>query len=341
MIELVKDRLEFSFPDVHPCARMHLEFQRTLRIPDDGSDHPLPPGLGRFPLRHVDDPGPRVPAHWREHGGVMLPMYQSEALWINFGATYDPERGAEYPFAVKIATGKISAVTGEAWRSGLNREPQDYIVVPHQPWLDGFVVAKGAIRQFVAMPLGAGYTAEEQITGKGEHGGLQVMAYPMKREAFERRFPAGSGLREAFVADSAVSAMCLASPDMGLGAGGRMRQDIYADEFAPEEWDTARASRCFVHLANSLVWRAITGEHPPTTPPTAAEYTRNGLPWFEYYGEGSAVEATRALQQLRSVLDLAHDRGDVPVPENEAVRPERVITLWPRRSRDEVREGAF
>ena len=31
------------------------------------------------------------------------------------------------------------------------------------------------IRQFVAMPLGAGYTAEEQITGEAEHGGLQIV----------------------------------------------------------------------------------------------------------------------------------------------------------------------
>ncbi len=28
------------------------------------------------------------------------------------------------------------------------------------------------IRQFVAMPLGEGYTAEEQLTGEAQHGGL-------------------------------------------------------------------------------------------------------------------------------------------------------------------------
>ena len=62
------------------------------------------------------------------------------------------------------------------------------MVAPRQPWLDGFCVRKGMIRQFVAMPLGAGYTAEEQITGEAEHGGVQIVVYPMKREAFERRF---------------------------------------------------------------------------------------------------------------------------------------------------------
>ena len=37
-------------------------FQRTLRIPETGL-HYLPPGLGRFPLRRVEDyPTPRQPS---------------------------------------------------------------------------------------------------------------------------------------------------------------------------------------------------------------------------------------------------------------------------------------
>jgi hypothetical protein len=35
------------------------------------------------------------------------------------------------------------------------------------------------------MPMGAGYTAEEQITGKAEHGGLQMIVYPMKAKRYE------------------------------------------------------------------------------------------------------------------------------------------------------------
>jgi len=31
-----------------------------------------PPGLGNFPLKHVDDYS--VPQNWVKHGGVMLPM---------------------------------------------------------------------------------------------------------------------------------------------------------------------------------------------------------------------------------------------------------------------------
>src|SRR5512134_3415450 len=176
MIELRKDTLVFSFPEVHRDARLRIELQRTLRIPDDGRTYPLPPGLGRFPLRHVDDFAERVPRKWLAHGGALLPMYQSEAMWLNFDA--------EYPFAVKVATGKINAATGDPWSDGLHRRPQDYLSVPTQPWLDGYCVDKGLIRQFVAMPLGSGYSAEEQLTGEAEHGGVQIVAYPMKAEVY-------------------------------------------------------------------------------------------------------------------------------------------------------------
>lgn len=62
MILLNEDCLRFSFEDVHQDATCEIEFQRTLRIPDDGNHYPLPPGLGRFLLRHLDDYSGRLPA---------------------------------------------------------------------------------------------------------------------------------------------------------------------------------------------------------------------------------------------------------------------------------------
>ena len=61
MITLEHDCLVFRFPEVHKDARCAIEFQRTLRIPDDGLEYPLPPGMGGFPLRHLDDYARRVP----------------------------------------------------------------------------------------------------------------------------------------------------------------------------------------------------------------------------------------------------------------------------------------
>ena len=126
VIELRNDELVFSFPDVHEDARCGIDFQRTLRIPDDNQAYPLPPGLGQFPMLHVDDHAKRLPDAWTKHGGVFLPMYQSEALWINFSGSY--------PCAVKIAAGKINAVTGETWSNDLSADKQDYVAaIPGNP----------------------------------------------------------------------------------------------------------------------------------------------------------------------------------------------------------------
>ena len=342
MIELIGDRLVFRFPEVHPRAELSIDFQRTLRIPDDDRDHPLPPGLGCFPLRHVDDFAGRVPGRWVEHGGVMMPMYQSEAMWLHFDPAWIDGNEAQYPFVIKIAAGKINAVSGEEWRDGIHRDPQDYMVAPGQPWLDGYCVQKGIIRQFVAMPLGSGYSAEEQVTGKGEHGGAQIEVFPMKREVFERRFPKRDAERARY---RGMSLACLSfgeaeecAADMGLAAGGRMKQEIYDDPYDLADWDTRQRSRCFVHLCNSLVWRAITGAEPPTTPPTAREYTAAGLPWFDYYADAPAVPGSPTLAKVKSVTQLAKEKGDKPLPENEPVDPKNVVAIRKGLGKGQVRE---
>ena len=371
MIELRRDRLEIRFPEVHDAAALNIEFQRTLRIPDDGHTYPLPPGLGRFPLRLVDEHAETVPRLWLQHGGVMLPMYQSEALWLRFGTAPGPELRAPYPFAVKVAAGKINAVSGEDWRDGLHDGPhdrphdeqrdrllsashdarggsagQDYLVVPDQPWLDGYCVEHGVIRQFVAMPLGSGYSAEEQLTGAAEHGGIQIEVFPMRREVYERRFPKISHRR---LFDSGAADLLLGTPmaradtgAMGLAPGGRMRQSIVDDPYGMDDWDLAHSARCFVHIANSLMWRAITGERPPTVPRTAAEYTRAGLPWFDYYDADAAeLEGSDRLAELSSVTEVAAEKGDVALPENESVTPRIVLHLRRGMKPEQVREGRF
>ena len=141
-------KLRARFPKVHPKAELDITFQRTLRIPDDGKDYPLPAGLGRLPLRYIEDCAGELSQDTLNRGGILMPMYQSEATWIDFSCLY--------PMAIKIAAGKINAVTGEPWSNGLHAEPQDYMVAPEQPWIDGFCVEEGIVRQFVAEPLGQG-----------------------------------------------------------------------------------------------------------------------------------------------------------------------------------------
>jgi hypothetical protein len=99
-------------------------------------------------------------------GGVLMPIYNSEAMWINFSS--------DYPIAMKIATGKINAITGLSWQNELSHHPQDFIDLSRQYWLDGFNVGQ-TVRQFTSVPLQSGYTVEEQITGSAEVGGLQII----------------------------------------------------------------------------------------------------------------------------------------------------------------------
>lgn len=56
---------------------------------------------------------------------------------------------------------------------------QDYLVVPNQLWLDGIANGNGTVRQFVATPLGSGYSVEAQIRGHEHYGGIQVEVTPL------------------------------------------------------------------------------------------------------------------------------------------------------------------
>lgn len=330
MLELIGNQLRFSFPEVHKTARCAIDFMRTLRIPDDNKAYPLPAGLSRFPVDHVDDYKETVPPPWARHGGVFLPMYQSEALWLNFSG--------HYPCAIKVAAGKINAVSGEAWTTELSGDPQDYVVLPEQRWLDGFNVSKGFIRQFVAMPLGQGFSAEEQIMGEGEHGGLQIMAYPMRAEVYSKLF-------ETVRHDGTV---CRKKPpfyygsmdcvDMGLAPGGLMYQEIYNDEYGLEVWDQTQASRCFIHLADSASYEAITGKQPPHKPLTSEEYQKAGIPWFDYYSDKSPVGGSKVLSGLKSVGAKMIESGKGALPHNHSVKPHKVHRLG---EAEVVRQGEF
>ena len=317
MVTSQNDTLFFSFPEVHEDAKCSIRFQRTLRIPDDNREYPLPPGLGAFPLAHVEDYAEKLPQSWGEHGGVLLPMYQSEALWINFNSPSD------YPFAVKIAVGKINAVTGKQWKNTLDADEQDYIVLPDQPWLDGICIQKGIIRQFVAMPLGGGYTVEEQITGQAEHGGLQILVYPVKKHVYDTIKRVESECRK-------VACIACASMAMGLAPGGMMRQEIYEDKYGYDAWEQSVSSRTFVHILNSEQWHSVTGKEVPTQPASTEAYTNAGLPWFEYYGEAPALNGSSILAGLDSVAAKMVKQGKPPMAGNAAVNPTNIEKLSSR-----------
>ena len=113
MINLMNDRMNVGFPEICNEYELNISFQRTLRIPDDGNDHFLPPGLGEFPLRHIEDFDLGNKEHLKKRGGLIMPMFQSDALWLSFDGRSN--RSIDLPIAIKVATGKINAVSGLDW----------------------------------------------------------------------------------------------------------------------------------------------------------------------------------------------------------------------------------
>jgi hypothetical protein len=363
-----KDRGNFS-----------IGLHKTLRLPEDGKTHALPPSLGLFPIKRVDDYLSRVPASWKEHGGVFIPLWQREALWLSFASNGSP-------CAVKVAAGKINAVSGKPWEAGMVAGVEDYMVAPPQPWLDGFNAGAGLIKQFVAMPMGMGYTVEKQVTGEEKHGGLQILVIPAKPGAIPKpdyRFlrgvnlsgvahdgaatmdymdqgnvwsagltPTGSGpwggggmsfgsssisCNSAGMSGGAVGVYNVSQvfdgapvhkgAEMGLGAGGSMRQQIYPDPHGLDVWDQGAAGRIFIHLVNAEMYEQITGEKPPKSPVTAQAYTQAGLPWFDLNdGHMGDVQAPDALVKVKTVGQIDKDKSiegqqdDAPVNETNVVK---------------------
>ena len=313
MIYVDDDHLEIRFPEVHKNAGVRINFQRTLRIPDDDQTYALPPGLGQFPIRHIDDFDLKADNHLKERGGIIMPMFQAEALWLNFDSL-EVFGDVDYPVAVKIGTGKICAISGDSWTSTLNKDPQDYLVVPEQPWIDGYNVDIGIVRQFVAAPLGQGYTVEEQLTGEANVGGLQIQAFPMKKEYYEKiNKPIAREYREYNVDASASVCCSMEAPslDMGLAPGGSMHQEIHEDPHDFEVWDLRKTQRCFVTIANAEQWMTVTGEEPAASPCSSRAYTEAGLPWFKYYDDDQvAIEGAKRLGNIKSIKNVIPKTGD-------------------------------
>lgn len=207
------------------------------------------------------------------------------------------------------------------------------MVSPEQPWLDGFAVAPGVVRQFVAMPLGEGWSAEEQLTGRAEWGGLQIAAMPLKREVWKERRREWEEARRWRDEAPRPMACADAAPRahmMALAPGGRMRQSIARDPFRLEDWDMAAAQRVFVSLAPAEAWKAITGEPAPTHPPRASDYAEAGLPWFEWYSAAPAARRPGGrLTRLRSLGAMFKAGTGAPLPDSEDVPTPPPVPLGP------------
>jgi hypothetical protein len=175
------DRVSLSDP-IRRCD-ITVSFRRTLRIPEDGKTYPLPACFDSFQLLKVDNFLNNLSTDIVAKGGLFFPMFQREALAVAFDATAPHQfktgetdwllQRAKESFAIRMYAGSINCISGKAFGDH-SSGGQDYIVCPQQMRLDGFSTSTGEVRQFVAMPLGWGYSVEKQVTGSESIAGLQL-----------------------------------------------------------------------------------------------------------------------------------------------------------------------
>ncbi|AZG47122.1 hypothetical protein [Gordonia insulae] len=311
--------LAFSFPEVHDNANLTISFIRTLRVPDDETTYGLPPGLGSFELVAAGNCR-SAPAHW-DAGHVVLPMWQSEASWINFSAVY--------PFLVRIGVGGINAVTGEPLSADIDFATEDYVEVPIQPWLDGFRTDPHTVRQFVAVPLGQGYSVAEQLSG-ADDGSVRIEVIPLRGEIWDERSRMRTTCDEVAGPPGLTSRAVAMAPGMGLGAGGSIKQSIATPIESRDNWHPSAHAASVLHIVNSAAWQALTGHEPHHQPLTIAEYRKHDHPWFEWYDDSLARQGTSPLTEVKSVREVGEAKGETPLPDNESFTPPKPKTIGPR-----------
>ncbi|KAH8747812.1 hypothetical protein F5882DRAFT_490994, partial [Hyaloscypha sp. PMI_1271] len=191
-------------------------FSRTLRVPEDGILYNPPVLLSPFSVINTEElTVDRLSL--RKKGGLLVPLWQREALALTFSGEPPKYRHMKAPaeFAIRIYAASVNVVSGATSKQSAEDDAQDYVLAPLQNRLDGFLVRAGVVKQFVSMPLGSGYTAEGQITGREVLGGLQVLIAPrfrargtFKGHEDQRKTPRQLGLRvddRLFMAGNAVT----------------------------------------------------------------------------------------------------------------------------------------
>jgi hypothetical protein len=73
----------------------------------------------------------------------------------------------------------------------------------------------------------------------------------------------------------------------------------------------------------------------------AEQYRKHNLPWFDYYADGqTALGGGAALKNLRSIIQIARQQGDVPLPANSDIPALQDVVLG-ERPKNQVRDGRF
>lgn len=258
---------------------LSVSFIRTFRIPDDGKTYPLPSGYGRFPIFKVADYWKTVPSHWVvQGGGIFIPMFLSEAMWIKFSSA------SWHPNAVKIGVGGINVINGKKWDSRIRTDEHDYIVCPPQEWLDGIYIGNDQVRQFVSVLPNSGQSLESKIKGSDSVRGIQISVFDAKKGVFPDENPHRIVLYQTSTPNNSDGNLNKID-ELVISGGGKITQKIYEDPYGASTWDNSNYGIVNVFIVNVEEFINITGKLPISTPITYKEALKRGMPWFKLYDE--------------------------------------------------------
>jgi hypothetical protein len=185
MIQLNRNTLNISFPEVDEEATCEINFNKTLRDPNYSKDSALPSKLGTPSLKFIknilftlpNDYWSSIPQDWIKKQACLFPMQECEAMWMDFSVS-------KYPYLLKITVDNINAVTGEPDTGKLNFENQNFVST-EQNWLDGYSAEDKSLQQF-ATPLSEPKLSPNGILGLDiEVSEIKVDIYPLKASVWE------------------------------------------------------------------------------------------------------------------------------------------------------------
>lgn len=125
-LDTESSRIEIIDGDASTGSTLEISLDRTLRVPEDGTIYNVPALFSPFPLFSVDEFAKTLPADMVRKNGLVIPMFQREAISLNF---YAPQSAS---FAVKALAGTVNTVTGAVKNAKHDTKPQDYILAPSQ-----------------------------------------------------------------------------------------------------------------------------------------------------------------------------------------------------------------
>ncbi|KAF7679239.1 transcription factor 3 [Alternaria burnsii] len=292
---------------------LKISFRRTVRVPETKESNWLPPDLGAFPLKPVSQHSKSLPPGMAVKGGVFFPMYQYEAMWINFSTVHEDM----LPYMIKIYVGGVNVVSAQtAMESTASRSRrqvrlqttpsnpkpasplQDYVVVPGQKWIDGIANGDGTI--FLKQLDGSAKTFNVTNLEPIENFKLRIreatgiptsiirLIYADRRTFEDYRISKEATIHMVLRLRGAGSLVHISTPEMNTAAGGLIKQVIHRD-IHPPNWDTTKTTVFNAQILNSMLYQAVTGARPLVPSILHERYIHHGLPYYKMYEELSNI----------------------------------------------------